>query len=52
MIKSREINTSGRKHQDDYSSCYTENEEEKCVLQTKPQYNQAAYKNDSAIKIE
>lgn len=52
MIKSREINTSGRQNQDEYSSCCTENEEEKCVLETKPQYNQAAYKNDSTIKIE
>lgn len=52
MIKSRQINTSGRKHQDEYSSCGTENEEEKCVQETKSQFNQAVYNSDSAVKIE
>lgn len=52
MIESREMNTSGIKHQDQYSSCCTENEEGKCEMETKLKYNQAACKNDSTIKIE
>lgn len=52
MIKNREKNTSGRKHQDVYSSCGTENKEEKCVQETKTQYNETAYNSDSTVKIE